>query len=260
MPTDTTPGPPGERLQKIMARRGYGSRRKAEELIRAGRVQVDGHPATIGERADPSARITVDGTPLDAEDISLTLMLHKPSDVIVAASDNRGRRLVFDLLADVPPGLRHVGRLDRDSEGLLLLTTDGELAHRVAHPRFEVAKTYEALVDGHPGDDTLARLRAGIELDDGPTHSAEAERLHRADGGWWVRLVLHEGRKRQVRRMLAAVGHLVRRLVRTRLGPLELGDLPAGVSRPLTHDELAELRALCGLDAPSVDAADEAFL
>ena len=127
-------------------------------------------------------------------------------------------------------------------------------------PRFEVAKTYEALVDGRPGDDALSRLRAGIELDDGPTHSAEAERLHRADGGWWVRLVLHEGRKRQVRRMLAAVGHPVRRLVRTRLGPLELGDLPPGVSRPLTHDELAELRALCGLDAPSVDAAEEAFL
>ena len=260
MSTDTPSDAPGERLQKIMARRGYGSRRKAEELIRAGRVHVDGRPATIGERADPSAHITVDGAPLDAEEGTLTLMLHKPPDVIVAASDSRGRPTVFDLLADVPSGLRHVGRLDRDSEGLLLLTTDGELAHRVAHPRFEVAKTYEALVEGRPGPEALAYLRAGIELADGLTYPAEAERLRRVDDGWWVRLVLHEGRKRQVRRMLDAVGHPVRRLVRTRLGPLELGDLPAGVARPLTADELAELRALCGLDAPPVDAAERAFL
>ena len=259
-PTDPPTGANGERLQKIMARRGYGSRRKAEELIRAGRVHVDGRPATVGQRADPSARITVDGTPLDDEQASLTLMLHKPPDVIVAASDDRDRQTVFDLLGDVPSGLRHVGRLDRDSEGLLLLTTDGELAHRVAHPRFEVAKTYEALVEGRPAHEALTQLRAGIELADGPTHPAEAERLRRADDGWWVRLVLHEGRKRQVRRMLAAVGHPVRRLVRTRLGPLELGDLPAGVSRPLTDGELAELRALCGLDAPSVDAAERTFL
>ena len=260
MPTDPPTGAAGERLQKILARRGYGSRRKAEELIRAGRVLVDGRPAAVGQRADPSARITVDGTPLDDEQASLTLMLHKPPDVIVAASDDRDRQTVFDLLGEVPPGLRHVGRLDRDSEGLLLLTTDGELAHRVAHPRFEVAKTYEALVEGRPGDEALTQLRAGIDLDDGPTHPAEAERLRRADDGWWVQLVLHEGRKRQVRRMLAAVGHPVQRLVRTRLGPLELGDLPAGVSRPLTAGELAELRALCGLDTPSVDAAERTFL
>ena len=260
MTTDDPPDAPGERLQKILARRGYGSRRKAEELIRAGRVEVDGQPATIGQRADPSARITVDGAAVEAEQASLTLMLHKPPDVIVAASDSRGRPTVFDLLEDAPPGLRHVGRLDRDSEGLLLLTTDGELAHRVAHPRFEVAKTYEALVDSRPADDALARLRDGIDLDDGPTHPAEAERVRRTGDGWWLRLVLHEGRKRQVRRMLAAVGHPVRRLVRTHLGPLELGDLPAGASRSLTHEELAELRALCGLDAPPVDAADGAFL
>ena len=260
MPTDTSSIDPGERLQKILARRGYGSRRKAEELIRAGRVRVDGRPATIGQRADPSARITVDGTPIEAEQAALTLMLHKPPEVIVAASDPRGRPTVFDLLGDVPPGLRHVGRLDRDSEGLLLLTTDGELAHRVAHPRFEVAKTYEALVEGRPGDEALAALRDGIELDDGPTSPAEAERLRRGHDGWWVRLVLHEGRKRQVRRMLSAVGHPVRRLLRTRLGPLELGDLAPGASRPLTADELSELRALCGLDAPPVDAAERPFL
>ena len=258
-PADASAAAAGERLQKVLARRGHGSRRKAEALIRAGRVEVDGQPATIGQRVGPSARIAVDGAPLDAEAAALTLMLHKPPDVIVAASDDRGRRTVFDLLDGAPPGLRHVGRLDRDSEGLLLLTTDGELAHRVAHPRYEVAKTYEALVEGRPDDDALARLRAGIELDDGPTRPAEAERLPRDGDGWRVRLVLHEGRKRQVRRMLAAVGHPVRRLVRTRLGPLELGDLAAGASRPLTADELAALRALCGLDAPPVDAAGRAF-
>lgn len=253
MPTDNPSGDRpssdrGERLQKILARRGYGSRRKAEELIRAGRVHVDGRPATIGQRAEASARITVDGTPIDAEQAELTLMLHKPPDVIVAASDQRGRLTVFDLLGEVPPGLRHVGRLDRDSEGLLLLTTDGELAHRVAHPRFEVAKTYEALVEGRPSDDALARLRTGIDLDDGPTSPAGAERLRHDAAGWWVRLVLHEGRKRQVRRMLATVGHPVQRLVRTRLGPLELGDLEPGASRALTGSELSELRTLCGLD------------
>ncbi|MYE32910.1 MAG: rRNA pseudouridine synthase [Chloroflexi bacterium] len=248
MTTDPPTSTPGERLQKILARRGYGSRRKAEELIRAGRVHVDGRLATIGQRVDPAARITVDGTAIDAEQAALTLMLHKPPDVIVAASDRRGRATVFDLLSDVPPGLRHVGRLDRDSEGLLLLTTDGELAHRVAHPRFEVSKTYEALVEGRPGDDALARMRDGIQLDDGPTSPAEAERLRHDASGWWVRLVLHEGRKRQVRRMLSAVGHPVRRLVRTHLGPLELGELAPGASRPLDAEELSELRVLCGLD------------
>ena len=256
MPTE----PSSERLQKILARRGYGSRRKAEELIRAGRVRVDGRPATIGQRASATAHITVNGVSVEPEQASLTLMLHKPPGVIVTASDSRGRPTVFDVLTRVPPGLRHVGRLDRDSEGLLLLTTDGDLAHRVAHPRFEIAKTYDALVEGRPADEALARLRAGIELDDGLTRPAGAERLRRDDDGWWVRLVLHEGRKRQVRRMLAAVGHPVRRLVRTRLGTLELGDLPEGASRPLTDGELAGLRALCGLDGAAVDAAEPAFL
>ena len=244
----------GERLQKLLARRGYGSRRKAEALIREGRVRVDGRPASIGQRVLPSARVTVDGAPPPPEAASLTLMLHKPPGVLVAASDDRGRRTVFDLLRGLPggapPALRHVGRLDRDSEGLLLLTTDGELAHRVAHPRHGVAKTYEALVAGRPADGALARLREGVALDDGPARAAEAERLRRgADGGWWVRLVLREGRKRQARRMLAAAGHPVRRLIRTRLGPLALGGLAAGAARPLGDGELAALRAACGLAA-----------
>ena len=260
---------PLDRLQKILARRGFGSRRKAEALIRAGRVHVDGAPAVIGQRADPAAsRITVDGAPLTAEQPALTIMLHKPPDVVVSAVDERGRRTVFELIGEVPAGLRHVGRLDRDSEGLLLLTTDGELAHRLAHPRHEVAKIYEALVDGRPSAATLARLRAGIGLDDGPTRPAEAELLFREGGGAgeggaaaegaWVRLVLHEGRKRQVRRMLAAVGHPVRRLIRTRVGTLELGDLPPGEARPLTAREEETLRAAVGLDTAAAAVLDAA--
>ena len=255
---------PLDRLQKILARRGLGSRRKAEELIRAGRVLVDGAPAVIGQRADPSsARITVDGAALTPEEPALTLMLHKPAGVVVSAVDERGRRTVFDLLGEVPAALRHVGRLDRDSEGLLLLTTDGELAHRIAHPRHEVAKVYEALVEGRPSAATLARLRAGIELDDGPTLPAEAELLFRAGeeerDGTWLRLILHEGRKRQVRRMLAAVGHPVRRLIRTRVGSLALGDLAPREARPLSALEEDALRSAVGLDAAVEDAADGAL-
>ena len=257
----------GERLQKVLARRGYGSRRKAEDLIRGGRVRVDGRTASLGQRVLPGASVTVDGAPPPPEAASLTLMLHKPPGVIVAASDDRGRRTVFDLLRGLPggapPALRHVGRLDRDSEGLLLLTTDGELAHRLAHPRYGVAKTYEALVAGRPGDDALARLREGVALDDGPARAAEAGRLRRGEGGaWWVRIVLHEGRKRQARRMLAAAGHPVRRLIRTRLGPLALGGLATGAARPIEARDLAALRAACGLGAasllPSASAEPEA--
>ena len=257
---------PLDRLQKILARHGFGSRRRAEALIHAGRVHVDGEPALIGQRADPTgSRITVDGAPLTTEEPALTLMLHKPTDVVVSAVDERGRRTVFDLLGQVPAALRHVGRLDRDSEGLLLLTTDGELAHRLAHPRHEVAKIYEALVDGRPNAAALAQLRAGIELDDGPTRPAKAELLFREGGGSgegadgaWIRLVLHEGRKRQVRRMLAAVGHPVRRLIRTRVGTLELGDLPPGEARPLTAVEERALRASVGLDTAADAVADAA--
>ena len=248
---------PAERLQKILARRGVASRRHAEELIREGRVRVDGAVATLGQRADPeTSEIRVDGAPLPAATTRRTLMLHKPRGVLVTTADERGRRTVFDLLDDPPPNLRHVGRLDRDSEGLLLLTSDGELAHRLAHPRYRVNKTYEALVEGEPSVQTLGWLREGIDLEDGRSAPAEVDLLRREGARSWLRLVLHEGRKRQVRRMLDAVGHPLRRLIRTELGGLALGSLAAGQSRPLLADEERRLAALVGL----VDAAESRSL
>ena len=246
-----------ERLQKILARAGHGSRRSAEALIVAGRVAIDGRVATLGERADLLTNVvTVDGQPVEAPSATATWMLHKPRDIVVSASDERGRRTVYDLLRGAPPGLRYVGRLDRDSEGLLLLTTDGELAHRLAHPRYEVVKTYEATVAGVPGGEALARLRRGVPLEDGVTAPAEVEVVSVEPGGRaLVRLGIHEGRKREVRRMLAAVGHPVERLVRTRFAGVELGGLAPGASRPLAADEEQALRALVGL----VDAPGEAL-
>ena len=248
---------PEERLQKILARHGLGSRRSVEALIREGRVRVDGAVAELGRRADPAASlVTVDGAPLPPLPPDRTLLLHKPRGVLVTASDERGRETVFDLLDDPPASLRHVGRLDRDSEGLLLLTTNGELAHRLTHPRYRVDKTYEALVEGVPDDSALSRLREGVELDDGPTAPAEAELLRRDGDGSWLRVVLHEGRKRQLRRMLDAVGHPVRRLIRRSVGGLVLGSLAPGASRPLDAAEERALLALVGL----LDAPEEASI
>lgn len=251
------PSPPeaAERLQKVLAARGWPSRRAAEALIAQGRVTVDGRVARAGERADPGRQlIAVDGRPVAAAPAPRrTLMLHKPRGVVVTRRDERGRRTVYDLLPGAPPGLRYAGRLDRDSEGLLLLTSDGRLAFRLAHPRYGVEKVYEATVEGEPGGAALAALRGGILLGDGETAPARARLLGRPRGPAGarrsrVRLVLHEGRKRQVRRMLEAVGHPVRRLVRTRVGPLELGALPPGAARPLTGAELAELYAHVALE------------
>ena len=248
---------PEERLQKILARHGLGSRRSVEALIRDGRVRVDGAVAELGRRADPTAsEVTVDGAPLPPLPPDRTLLLHKPRGVLVTASDERGRETVFDLLDDPPASLRHVGRLDRDSEGLLLLTTNGELAHRLTHPRYRVDKTYEALVEGVPDASALARLREGVELDDGPTAPAEAELLRRDGGGAWLRVVLHEGRKRQLRRMLDAVGHPVRRLIRRSVGGLDLGSLAPGAARPLEPAEERALLTLVGL----LDAPEEASI
>ena len=245
-----------ERLQKLLARAGYGSRRSAEALISAGRVAVDGRAARLGERADPaSQRIEVDGKPLPGAAAAVTLMLHKLEGVIVTASDERGRRTVYDLLPDAPPGLRYVGRLDRDSAGLLMMTSDGELAHRLAHPRFRVRKVYEATIEGRPSREALARLRSGVELDDGPTAPAEVD-LIETGARSRLRIAIHEGRKRQLRRMLRAVGHRVVRLIRTSVGGVELGNLPAGSTRALTATEVQLLRRLVGLEPGGLDARD----
>ncbi len=246
---------PSERLQKLLAGPRYGSRRQTETLLIAGRVTVNGRVATLGERADPSVdRIAVDGEPLEARQASVLWMLHKPAGYVVSADDERERPTVYALLRAAPPGLRYVGRLDRDSEGLLLLTNDGELAHRLTHPRYGVPKTYEATLEGEPPAAALRALRRGIDLEDGRTAPAEVELLAPGPQAR-VRLRLHEGRKREVRRMLAAVGTPVVRLVRTDFGGVRLGALAPGEARPLTASEEARLRGLVALDPVALGPA-----
>jgi 23S rRNA pseudouridine2605 synthase len=236
----------GIRLQKVLAAAGLGSRRACEELIADGRVTVDGVVAELGTRADPlTAVIHVDGDRVIVRDDLVYLALNKPRGVLSAMSDTRGRRTVADLVGDSLPDLQqrlfHVGRLDADSEGLLLLTNDGELAHRLMHPSFGVTKTYLATVPGPVGKQVGRRLRSGVELDDGPV-TVDAFRIVQTQGGQAiVEVVLHEGRKHIVRRLLAEVGHPVTRLVRTRIGPVHLGGQRAGTLRPLTRAELADL-------------------
>jgi 23S rRNA pseudouridine2605 synthase len=211
-------------------------------MIAAGRVEVNGRLVdTQGVLVDPRRdEIRVDGRVVGQETERVYYALHKPVGVVSAAYDPSGRPVVTDLVPD-EVRVYPVGRLDADSEGLILLTNDGELALRLTHPRFEIEKEYHALVDGVPGPAALEQLRRGVILDDGWTLPAQASVLGTRPGRSWLRVVLREGRKRQVRRMLAAVGHQVRRLVRVRIGDVELGDLPPGAWRPLTGREVAVL-------------------
>lgn len=226
--------PQGERLQKVLAATGWGSRRTCEELIAAGRVTVNGEIAVLGRRIDvDSDRVEVDGAPIGVRPDLVYYLLNKPAGVVSTSKDTHGRPTVIDL---VPPTPRvfSVGRLDADTEGLLLLTNDGALANRVAHPSHGVEKEYLAEVEGGrvpPG--ALRRLRDGIALDDGPTAPA---RVSQPDPGV-LRIMIHEGRNRQVRRMCDAIGHPVRRLVRTRIGTLTDRSLRPGEWRELTVDE-----------------------
>lgn len=235
----------GTRLQKVLATAGLGSRRVCEELIADGRVTVDGEVAELGARVDPrTAVIHVDGDRVIVRDDLVYLALNKPRGVLSAMSDSRGRATVGDLVGARPARLFHVGRLDADSEGLLLLTNDGELAHRLMHPSFGVLKTYLATVPGPVGKQVGRRLRAGVRLEDGPA-SVDSFRVVQSHGKQAiVEVVLHEGRKHIVRRLLAEVGHPVSRLVRTRIGPVHLGGQRAGTLRPLTRSELADLHRL----------------
>jgi len=236
----TTPPPEGERLQKVLARAGLGSRRACEDLIREGRVTVNGRVATLGDRVGPGDSVEVDGgrVPLDPE--VRTYALHKPAGVVTTASDPQGRPTVADLYPE-GPRVFPVGRLDLETEGLLLLTGDGELANRLTHPRFGVEKEYLAEVDGEPAAAALRRLTRGVDLEDGPARARSAVRVAGSRGRAAVRLVMTEGRKREVRRMLGAVGLPVRRLVRTRIGPVRLGRLRAGEWRELEPAEVAAL-------------------
>ncbi len=225
------------RLNAYLARAGVASRRGAEELIRAGRVRVNGDVAGLATFVERSDRVELDGRPLVLEPLAYVL-LHKPPGVVTTASDPHGRRTVVDLV-DLPQRVVPVGRLDADTTGALLLTNDGPLAHRLMHPRYEVDKAYEVEVEGEPDDEALRRLAEGVELDDGPTAPAGARRL----GPSRLELTLHEGRKHQVKRMCEAVGHPVRRLHRSRYAGLTVAGLDPGEWRALTREEVAALRA-----------------
>jgi len=239
----------GVRLQKVLAAAGLGSRRACEQLIAAGRVSVNGDVVhEQGLRIDPSrAVVLVDGERINVRADLVYLAVNKPRGVLSAMSDARGRPTVGDYVADRPERLFHVGRLDSDSEGLLLLTNDGELAHRLTHPSYSVMKTYLAEVSGPIPRDLGKRLRAGVELDDGRVEVDEFRVLDVTGGRALVEIVIHEGRKHVVRRLLAAAGHPVSRLVRTAVGPVRLGHLRAGTLRRLSHKELSELYRLAGL-------------
>ena len=228
------------RLNAFLARAGVASRRRADELIRDGRVRVNGRAGELNTVVGKHDVVEVDGTRVSRQPLAY-LLLHKPSGVVTTARDPQGRATVVEL---VPPEPRvvPVGRLDADTTGALLLTNDGELAHRLAHPRYGVPKVYEADVEGTPSRAALAALSAGIELDDGRTAPAGVRILWTSRRRARVELTLHEGRKHQVKRMLEAVGHPVRRLHRSRYAELDLDGLQEGEWRALTRDEVAELR------------------
>lgn len=240
----------GERLQKVLARAGVASRRGAEDMIRAGRVRVNGEVVReMGVKVGVSDHVEVDGHAVEPERATWVL-LHKPAGYVTTREDPQGRPTVYELLPSRYGTLFHVGRLDLESEGLLLLTNEGDIANRLMHPSHEVDRVYLVDVVGVPDRDTLRRLRLGVELEDGlaRAHAAEVVTRQRARGGAGaadharVRVVMREGRKREVRRLFDAVGHPVRRLVRERLGPISLGELRAGQWRELRPEELESLR------------------
>lgn len=229
--------PEGERLQKVLASSGYGSRRVCEDLIADGRVTVNGQLATLGRRVDPDLDlIEVDGAPVAARAGLVHYLLNKPAGVVTTADDPQGRTTVVELVP-TEPRVFPVGRLDFDTEGLLILTNDGELTHRLTHPSFAVDKEYLAEVEGVPAQSALSRLRRGVELEDGVTAPAKVGTI----APNLLRITIHEGRNRQVRRMCEAVGHPVIRLVRTRIGPLTDPALEPGAWRELTQHEIRKL-------------------
>ncbi|OBI02697.1 pseudouridine synthase [Mycolicibacter nonchromogenicus] len=242
----------GVRLQKVLSQAGVASRRVAERMIRDGRVEVDGQVVTeLGTRVDPATSvIRVDGARVTVDDTRVYLALNKPRGVHSTMSDDRGRPCIGDYVEHRVRGdakLFHVGRLDADTEGLMLLTNDGELAHRLMHPSYQVPKTYIATVIGTVPRGLGKKLREGVELDDGPAKVDDFAVVDAVPGKSMVRVTLHEGRKRIVRRMLAAVGFPVQELVRTDIGSVELGEQRPGSIRALTRKEVGELYAAVGL-------------
>jgi 23S rRNA pseudouridine2605 synthase len=239
----------GERLQKVLARAGLGSRRVSEGLIADGRVTVNGEVAVLGRRVDPEHdRVELDGVPVIVDATIVHWLLNKPAGYVTTAADTHGRPTVLDLVPD-EPRVFPVGRLDLDTEGLLLITNDGDLAQLLTHPSHGVEKEYYVEVEGKPSPAELRALRSGVELDDGPTRPAQAKILQEsATGTTALTIVVKEGRKRMVRRMCAEIGHPVVRLARTRIGPLRDPHLAPGAWRAVTNDEVRALYA-AGLDS-----------
>ncbi|HEY5684719.1 MAG TPA: pseudouridine synthase [Acidimicrobiia bacterium] len=235
-----------DRLQKVISHAGLMSRRAAEDLIRAGRITVDGTIAILGDRCDPeAAEVLVDGLPIPVAPGRVTYLVYKPPGVVSTASDPQGRPTVVELVPS-DPRVHPVGRLDADSEGLLLLSNDGTLTHRLTHPSYQVPKTYVVLADGVVSDAAVAMLRSGVTLDDGPAAAVSARVLDRSRDRTLVEVVMTEGRNREVRRMFDAIGHRVIRLVRTAIAGLSDRTLKAGEWRLLEPDEVRSLYAAAG--------------
>jgi len=233
-----------KRLQKILARAGHGSRRSCEELIRQGRVAVNGRTAQLGQKADPNRdNITLDGKPVQTDVPFVYVALHKPRGVLSDEGDGSGRLSTVLDLVPLPGHLFPVGRLDLRSEGLILLTNDGDLAYRLTHPRFAHEKEYHVLVEDEPDEAALSKWRRGVFLDGRRTAPAGVSILRREEAYTWLRVVLREGRKRQIRRVGAMLGHPVHRVIRMRIGPLRLGNLKLGQWRELTGAEVSALRS-----------------
>ena len=231
-----------ERLNKVLAHAGHGSRRHVEDLIRAGRVTVDGHPVReLGTKVEPGQKVAVDGVAVRQERLVYWLV-HKPRGYICSNHDPAGRPLAIDLVPQVAQRVYTVGRLDEDSEGLLLLTNDGDLAHRLMHPRFGVQKTYLVQVAGFPTKLDQDQLLKGVWLSDGHVRARHVKRLRTQGHSTWLRIILSEGKNREIRRMLARLEHKVMRLRRVALGPVQLGTLEPGKTRRLTRTELEALK------------------
>lgn len=255
-PVETRPVDPiGVRLQKVMAQAGVASRRGAEEIIRQGRVAVNGKVVTeLGFRVDPQKdEIRLDQEIISAEEAKLYLLFYKPKHCVTTTYDPQGRRTVFAFLPDFGIRIFPVGRLDYDSEGLLLLTNDGLLANRLQHPRYGVPKTYEVKVWGRPNDRALDRLRKGVLLEEGKTAPSQVDVLKLLPRATWLRMVLHQGWNRQIRRMGEAVGHPVIKIKRVGYGPLQPGRLEPGNFRPLDPDEVRKLFRMVHLDGRQTD-------
>lgn len=246
-----------ERLQKILAAAGYGSRRACEVMIEEGRVTVDGRIAQLGDKADPTTqRITLDGMPIRRPQAHTYVIVYKPRGYITTTDDPEGRKTILDLVP-LPQRLYPVGRLDADSEGLVLLTDDGELTERLTHPRYGHARVYRALIAGEPTQETLERWQRGVTLDGRRSNFSQIKVEYQERGQTWLRVTIHEGRKHLVRRITAALGHPVQRLIRVEMGSLQLGDLTTGRWRYLREGEVNALRKEVGLTRKSSEARQQ---